>query len=83
MIYVIFTEEGLNSAVDEIVQDAASVWINPALSESKPKNDLSNKGISVHLLPQQTDPANEKAVVKAVEHVESQSTDKEILVEYL
>jgi hypothetical protein len=37
----------------------------------------------VHLLPQQTDPANEKAVVKAVEHVESQSTDKEILVEYL
>ena len=81
MIFLIFTEECLLEAAEEIEQHQASVWINPTLKNNSTTEALSKKGCAISILLDEIDANNEKAVMQALTHVESQTTDTEIYVE--
>jgi hypothetical protein len=83
MIYLIFTPEGFDEAKDIIKQNKASLWVNDDVLSDSQKKELSTANISVHILPNNADPKNEKSVIAAIQHVEQQSPKIEILVEYL
>lgn len=83
MLFIIFTAEGLQQAQQEVLQNKAELWLNPSLKNESDLKLFDQAAIAVHVLPEETDAANEKAVMAALAHVESQSRDKEIFVEYL
>ncbi len=83
MLFIIFTAEGLQEAQQEILNHQAELWLNPGLKNESDLELFKQAGIAVNALPEETDAANEKAVMAALAHVESQSRDKEIFVEYL
>lgn len=83
MLFIIFTAEGLEQAQQEVLSNKAELWLNPALKKQSDLTVFETAGIVVHTLPEDIDAANEKAVMTALTHVESQSRDKEIFVEYL
>ncbi len=83
MLFVIFTAEGLQEAQQEVLANQAELWLNPGLKDESDLGQFERAGILVHALPEETDAANEKAVMAALAYVESQSRDKDIFVEYL
>ena len=83
MIYLIFTEEGLTQAIEDIIADKATLWLNPDLLSEQQYAQLVNAKISINILDEAADPSNEKSVVKALEHVESITGSTDILVEYI
>lgn len=83
MIFVIFTEDGLAQAETEVITEKATLWLNPSLIEESDLSRLKAADIAIHALPEQVDNINEKAVMAALNHVESQSPKTEILVEYI
>ncbi len=83
MLFIIFTAEGLAEAQQDVLSNKAELWLNPGLKKQSDLAVFEKAGIAVHVLPEDIDAANEKAVMTALSHVESQSRDKEIFVEYL
>ncbi len=83
MIFVIFTKDGLAQAETEVITEKATLWLNPSLIEESDLSRLKAADIAIHALPEQVDNINEKAVMAALNHVESQSPKTEILVEYI
>lgn len=83
MIYLIFTKEGLAQALEDIINEQASLWLNPDLLSEKQYAQLVNAKISINVLEQVADPSNEKSVVNALEHVEKMTGNNDILVEYV
>lgn len=83
MLFIIFTADGLSEAQDEVLENKAELWLNPALKKQSDLSVFEQAGIAVHALPDEIDANNEKAVLGALAFVEQNSQDKEILVEYL
>jgi len=83
MLFLIFTAEGLKQAQEEVLSNKAELWLNPSLENQSDLSLFEQAAISVHTLPEEIDGSNEKAVMTALSHVEAQSHDKDILVEYL
>jgi len=83
MVYLIFTQEGLAQAFDDIINDKAILWLNPDLLSDQQYAQLVNAKISINVLDEAIDPSNEKAVVIALEHVEKITGNNDILVEYI
>ena len=82
MIYLIFTQEGFTEAKSDILADKATLWINNDLLSSEQLAELNTYDITIFLLPDPVNPNNEKAILAALEYVEKQSPQEEILVEY-
>ncbi len=83
MIFLIFTAQGLAEATSEIQAETATVWLNPDLKETSELANLIEAGCECYFLPEQADPASEKSVINALSHVEKNSRDNEIYVEYI
>ncbi|GLP99861.1 hypothetical protein GCM10007891_17150 [Methylophaga thalassica] len=83
MIFLIFTTEGLAEAAAEIKAEKATLWLNPGLQENDKLSGFIAAGCDCYFLPEQVDAGNEKAVLNALSHVEKNSRDNEIYVEYL
>lgn len=83
MLFLIFTEEGLNEAADEVLQNKAELWLNPSLKQESDLSRFEQAGIEIQWLPEKVDANNEKAVLSALSFVEKHSNDKAIFVEYL
>ncbi len=83
MIYLIFTEEGLAQALEDIIRDQAILWMNPDLLSEEQYAQLVNAKISINVLEEVVEPSNEKSVVNAIEHVEKVTGNNDILVEYI
>ncbi|HDY85718.1 hypothetical protein LCGC14_0907520 [marine sediment metagenome] len=82
MIYLIFTPEGFAEAQADILEDKAALWINNNLLSPEQLASLSAHDINVSFLPNLIDARDEKAIIAALEYVETQSPKEEILVEY-
>jgi len=83
MIYLIFSHAGLAEAIDDIIADKATLWLNDDIVTAEQSDTLAAANITVNLLPEFVKPSDEKAIVVALELVEQQSEkDAEILVEY-
>ncbi|MTI63134.1 hypothetical protein [Methylophaga sp.] len=83
MLFIIFTAEGLTQAQEQVLNNKAELWLNPSLKKQSDLSVFEQLGITLHTLPEEIDASNEKAVMTALSHVEAQSHDKDILVEYL
>jgi len=83
MIYLIFTAEGLAEAIDDIIADKATLWLNPDVLSEQQYAQLVNAKISINILEEAANPSNEKSVVQALEHVENATGNTDILVEYI
>lgn len=82
MIYLIFTQEGFAEAKNDILDDKAELWINNNLLSAEQLTELSAHDIPVSFLPKSINPNDEKAIIAALEYVETKSPKEEILVEY-
>jgi hypothetical protein len=82
MIYLIFTQEGFAEAKNDILDDKAELWINNDLLSAEQLTELSTHDICVSFLPKSINPDDEKAIITALEYVETKSPKEEILVEY-
>jgi dTDP-D-glucose 4,6-dehydratase len=83
MVYLIFTAEGLTEAINDIIEDKATLWLNPDVLSEQQYAQLVNAKISINILDEAADPSNEKSVVKALEYVENTTGNTDILVEYI
>jgi dTDP-D-glucose 4,6-dehydratase len=83
MIYLIFTQEGLAEAIDDIIADKATLWLNPDVLSEQQYAQLVNAKISINILQEAANPSNEKSVIQALEYVESATGNTDILVEYI
>jgi hypothetical protein len=82
-IYLVFTQDGFEQAKPLLLDEKAILWINQDVLTPEQQTELLKASISVNTLPQNADPSNEKSVLLALEYVEKQAPDAEILVEYL
>jgi len=83
MIYLIFTQQGFEEAKNIILEDKATLWVNDGILSNENLAKLTTAGISVHTLNDKIDPSDEKSVLVALKHVEQNSPNTEIFVEYL
>lgn len=83
MLYLIITQEGLDEASVDILENKATLWLNPKLREESDLSRYEQAGIEIQWLPYPINADNEKAVLDALSFVEKHSTDKAIFVEYL
>lgn len=83
MVYLIFTAEGLAEAINDIIEDKATLWLNPDILSEQQYAELVNAKISINILDETAVPSNEKSVVKALEYVENTTGNTDILVEYI
>jgi len=83
MIYLIFSHAGLAEAINDIIADKATLWVNDDILTPEQSAELATANIDVHLLPTFVKPSDEKGIVVALELVEQESEKGvEILVEY-
>jgi len=82
MIYLIFTQEGFAEAKSDILEDKADLWINNNLLSPEQLAELNTHNIGISFLPEPVNPNDEKAIIAALDYVETQSPKEEILVEY-
>lgn len=83
MIYLIFTHQGFEEAKDLVLTDKATLWVNDDILSDKDLSELTIADITVHTLPDKIDASNEKSVLAALKHVDQNSPNTEIFVEYL
>ena len=83
MIYLIFTEVGFEEAKESILQNKAALWINRGILSEDQQTLLSENEIAVTILSILVKPSNEKDIIAAIESIEEECPNAEILVEYL
>lgn len=83
MLFIIITDDGLNEAAEEILENKATLWLNPALKNESDLSRFEQAGIEIQWLPEEVNANNEKAVLNALSFVEKHTNDKAIFVEYL
>lgn len=83
MLFLIITQEGLDEASADILENKATLWLNPALKQESDLSRYEQAGIEIQWLPYAINAGNEKAVLDALSFVEKHSNDKAIFVEYL
>lgn len=83
MVLIIFTREGLEAFQAEISDDISAIWHNPQLLTDDEREQFKTRGISCVELPQTIDVENNKSTLWALEYVEKNSQDQEIMIECL
>lgn len=83
MIYLIFTQAGLEDAKQSVFEDKATFWLNSGILSDSEVQQLSALGISINILTEAVDPTNEKQIIAAIESIETECPDTELFVEYL
>lgn len=83
MLFIIFTEEGIQEAEQDILSEQAELWVNPDLIDADCLNRFKTHNIVINALPEQVDATREKSVLAALAYVEKQAPGKEILIEYI
>ncbi len=83
MIYLIFSREGYDSIQSALLEQKASLWLNPELLQPDEIADLATHGIDVQLLSTSVKPGDEKAMLAALDYVEQRGIDPDIMVEFL
>jgi hypothetical protein len=83
MLFIIFTQEGLDEASADILENKASLWLNPALKQESDLSRYEQAGIEIQWLPYAINANDDKAVLGALSFVEKHSSDKAIFIEYL
>lgn len=81
MVLIIFTREGLDAFKAEISDDISAIWHNPQLLTEAEQEQFQNQGINCIELPQMIDVDNNKSTLWALEYVEKNSDDQEIMIE--
>lgn len=82
MVLIIFTREGLEMFQAEVSEDISDIWHNPQLLTEAEIEQFQNQGIDCIELPQMIDVDNNKSTLWALEYVEKNSQDQEIMIEY-
>ncbi|HCD04371.1 MAG TPA: hypothetical protein DEQ60_03490, partial [Methylophaga sp.] len=67
----------------EIIDDISAIWHNPQLLTEAECELFQNRGINCLELPQIIDVENNKSTLWALEYVEKNSPDQEIMIECL
>lgn len=83
MVLIIFTREGLEALKSEISDDISAIWHNPQLLTETEIDQFKNQDINCVELPQMIDVENNKSTLWALEYVEKNSPDQEIMIECL
>ncbi|MDO8826922.1 hypothetical protein [Methylophaga sp.] len=81
MVLIIFTREGLEMFQAEVSEDISAIWHNPQLLTEAEIEQFQNQGIDCIELPQMIDVDNNKSTLWALEYVEKNSQDQEIMIE--
>lgn len=81
MVLIIFTREGLEAFQAEISDDISAIWHNPQLLSENERELFQKRGINCLELPQMIDVENNKSTLWALEYVEKNSQDQEIMIE--
>ena len=82
MIYLIFTQAGFDDAKKSIVENNATVWINKGILSDAEIQALSTMSVNINILAKSIDPINEKEIFAAIESIEIDNPDTELLIEY-
>ena len=82
MIYLVFSQEGINEAITDIMADKADLWINSDILSATQIEQLKQHNINIQFLAEFVEGSNEKAVLAALEAIERQNPKVDILVEY-
>ncbi|MFW5446529.1 MAG: hypothetical protein ACKE8G_00190 [Methylophagaceae bacterium] len=83
MIYLIFTQAGFEDAKNSVLENNATLWINDGILSDEQLKALSTASVTVNILSTLIEPTNEKAIIAAIESIEIEHPDTELLVEYL
>lgn len=83
MVLIIFTRDGLEAFQAEISDDISALWTNPQLLSEMEREQFQSQGINCIELPQMIDVENNKSTLWALEYVEKNSQDQEIMIEFL
>jgi hypothetical protein len=82
MVVIIFTQDGFEQMRLEALAEKAELWLNPSLISTLDLSDFETAGLTLHTLPEEIDPHREKSVISALTHVEKNTRDSNILIEY-
>lgn len=82
MIYLIFTQAGFDDAKKSIVENNTTAWINKGILSDAEIQALSSMSVNINILAKSIDPINEKEIIAAIESIETDNPDTELLVEY-
>ncbi|MCB2427226.1 hypothetical protein [Methylophaga pinxianii] len=83
MVLIIFTRDGLEAFQAEISDDISALWTNPQLLSEMEREQFQSQGINCIELPQMINVENNKSTLWALEYVEKNSQDQEIMIECL
>ena len=83
MIYLIFTQEGLEEAQPTLLEEKATLWVNSDFLSEEQTSLLMQGGVDVQIFPEIVDTRNEKSIVAALKEIEKSAPKTEIFVEYL
>ena len=83
MIYLIFTQAGFEDAEDSVLENNAILWINNGILSDQQIKALSTADITINTLTTFVDPTNEKAIMAAIESIETEFPNAKLFVEYL
>lgn len=83
MVLIIFTREGLDAFQSEQSEAVSAIWHNPDLLNEQDRKWFTEHTIECFALPKPIDAENTKATLWALEYVEKNSTDQEIMIECL
>ena len=83
MIYLIFTQAGFEDAKSSVLENNATLWINKDILSDQQIKILSTANITINTLATFVDPTNEKAIMAAIESIETEFPNAKLFVEYL
>ena len=81
-LYLIVTKNGFDEAVNNIIEQKAALWVNPGILSDEQIQSLAQVEITPHILEQEIQPGNEKAVLEIIQQIELDDKEANILVEY-
>ena len=82
-VYLIFTNEGFAEMQSTFLEQEITLWVNKGVLSEEQLTELKQSNTTVYTLPDHIDASNERSVLSPVKHVEQQSPQAEIFVEYL
>ena len=82
MVYLIFTSEGFEEALAEIIEHKADLWINDDILNAQQKIILSDYQIDFHILESKVEATDEKAIISAIKYIEQRIEKAELFVEF-
>jgi len=83
VIYLIFSFEAFEETKETMLTDKAQLWVNADFFSTSQLGALEQQGLSIHLFSEHVNGSNDKSIIKALELIEKEYPDAEILVEYL